>query len=174
MIPALLVGMLMFVAGAAFGFLVLLPQALPILFSFQTEGLENLITYSEYFSFVVQLMLAMGLSFEIPLVIMLLTALGIVVPESLNRFRRFAMVLACCRWGDSIAGDRHPVHDPDDGADSAALRGRLRGLLADSSAPDSSGRGDGRSCSWSASVCRPDSPASSPVKPLPKKPGRAR
>jgi Tat protein translocase TatC len=93
-IPALLAGTLMFVAGAAFGFLVLLPQSLPILFSFQNEGLENLITFSEYFSFVVQLMLAMGLAFEIPLVIMLLTALGIVVPESLNRFRRLAIVLA--------------------------------------------------------------------------------
>lgn len=93
-VPALLAGTLMFVAGAAFGFLVLLPQSLPILFSFQNEGLENLITFSEYFSFVVQLMLAMGLAFEIPLVIMLLTALGVVAPASLNRFRRLAIVFA--------------------------------------------------------------------------------
>jgi Tat protein translocase TatC len=93
-VPALLAGTLMFIAGAAFGFLVLLPQSLPILFSFQSQGLENLITFSEYFSFVVQVCLAMGISFEIPLLIMLLTALGIVEPVTLNRFRRFAIVLA--------------------------------------------------------------------------------
>jgi Tat protein translocase TatC len=93
-VPAMLAGTLMFIAGAAFGFVVLLPQSLPILFSFQSEGLENLITFSEYFSFVVQVCLAMGISFEIPLVIMLLTALGIVEPATLNRFRRFAIVLS--------------------------------------------------------------------------------
>jgi Tat protein translocase TatC len=93
-VPALLAGTLMFIAGATFGFLVLLPQSLPILFSFQNQGLEILITFSEYFSFVVQLVLAMGLAFEIPLVIMLLTALGILDPQRLNRFRRFAIVLA--------------------------------------------------------------------------------
>jgi Tat protein translocase TatC len=93
-VPALLAGTLMFTVGAAFGFMVLLPQSLPILFSFQSEGLENLITFSEYFSFVVQLCLAMGIAFEIPLLIMLLTALGVVSPATLNRFRRFAVVLA--------------------------------------------------------------------------------
>ena len=63
----MLAGTLMFMVGATFGFVVLLPQSLPILFSFQSEGLENLITFSEYFSFVVQVCLAMGISFEIPL-----------------------------------------------------------------------------------------------------------
>lgn len=93
-VPALLAGTLMFLGGAAFGFLVLLPQSLPILFSFQSEGLVNLITFQEYFSFVIQIVLAMGLSFEIPLVIMLLAALGLVTPGGLNRFRRFAIVLS--------------------------------------------------------------------------------
>jgi Tat protein translocase TatC len=94
LVPGLCAGLVLFLAGAAFGYLVLLPQSLPILFSFQSEGLENLITFQEYFSFVVQLVLAMGLAFEIPLVIMLLTALGVIAPAGLNRFRRFAIVLA--------------------------------------------------------------------------------
>ncbi len=93
-IPALLAGTLMFAGGAVFGFAVLLPKSLPILFSFQTEGLENLITFSEYFGFTLQVVLAMGLAFEIPLVIMLLTGLGVVTPSSLNRFRRYAVVLS--------------------------------------------------------------------------------
>ena len=60
-LPAAFVGLLLFIGGSLFAFFVLLPQALPILFSFQSEGLENLITFSEYFSFVTQLVLAMGL-----------------------------------------------------------------------------------------------------------------
>jgi Tat protein translocase TatC len=97
-VPAVSFGGLMFVGGAAFGYFVLLPQSLPILFSFQSEGLAILITYNEYFGFALQLMIAMGISFEIPLFMMLLTALGIVSPATLNRFRRYAIVLG------SIAG----------------------------------------------------------------------
>ena len=85
----------LFLGGAAFGYLILLPQSLPILFSFQSEGLAILISYKEYYSFVLQMVMAMGISFEIPLVIMLLTAVGVVTPAVLNRFRRFAIVLAC-------------------------------------------------------------------------------
>lgn len=92
--PAVGAGLVLFVIGGAFAYFALLPQALPILFSFQSEGLEPLITFKEYFSFVVQLVLAMGLCFEIPLVIMLLTALGVTSPTGLTRFRRFAVVLA--------------------------------------------------------------------------------
>jgi Tat protein translocase TatC len=93
-VPALGAGLLLFCLGGVFAYVAILPQALPILFSFQSEGLETLITFAEYFSFVVQLVLAMGLSFEIPLVIMLLTALGVITPAGLNRFRRYAIVLA--------------------------------------------------------------------------------
>jgi Tat protein translocase TatC len=93
-VPALGVGLVLFCAGGAFAFVFILPKALPILFSFQSEGLEILITFEKYFGFVVQLVLAMGLCFEIPLVMMMLAALGIVNPAGLNRFRRYAIVLS--------------------------------------------------------------------------------
>ncbi|MGH7702090.1 MAG: twin-arginine translocase subunit TatC, partial [Gemmatimonadales bacterium] len=69
--------------------------ALKVLFSFQSEALALVITYNEYFSFVLQIVLALGLSFELPLVIILLSALGVLTPAGINRFRRFAIVLAC-------------------------------------------------------------------------------
>lgn len=94
-IPTLVAGTGLFLGGAAFGYLILLPKSLPILFSFQTEGLAILISFREYYSFMLQIVLAMGLAFEIPLVIMLLTALGVVTPMALKRFRRFAVVLSC-------------------------------------------------------------------------------
>lgn len=93
-LPAVFFAVLLFIAGSLFSFFVILPQALPILMGFQSEGLVNLITFQAYFSFVTNLVLAMGLCFELPLVIIMLTILGLVTPAHLTRFRRFAVVLA--------------------------------------------------------------------------------
>ncbi len=93
-LPALLVGTLLFLAGCVVGYAALLPLSLPVLFSFQTEGLAILITYEEYFSFVLQIMLSMGIAFEIPLLMVMLTAFGVTEPATYTRFRRFAVVLS--------------------------------------------------------------------------------
>ncbi len=94
-LPALLIGLLLFLVGAGLGWVFVVPQALRVLFSFQSDALALLITYNEYFDFVVQIMLALGISFELPLVMILLSALGILSPSAINRFRRFAIILAC-------------------------------------------------------------------------------
>jgi sec-independent protein translocase protein TatC len=78
--PALGFGLVLFLTGSALGYFYLLPQALRVLFSFQSEALALVITYNEYFSFVLQIVLAMGISFELPLVIILLAAVGVISP----------------------------------------------------------------------------------------------
>lgn len=93
--PALLVGLLLFLLGAVLGWLFVVPQALAVFFGVQSEALAYVITYNEYFSFVIQIILALGISFELPLLIIILAALGIVTPAVLNRFRRYAIVLSC-------------------------------------------------------------------------------
>ena len=93
-VPALLVGTLLFIVGAAIGYVFVVPQALRVLFSFQSEALQPMITYDAYFGFVVQIVIGLGLSFEIPLVITILAGFGLVTPAALNRFRRFEVVLA--------------------------------------------------------------------------------
>ncbi len=69
-----------------------MPQALQVLFSFQTEAIQPFITYDNYFGFVLQVVLALGLSFELPLVIIILAWLGVIGAAELARFRRFAVV----------------------------------------------------------------------------------
>jgi Tat protein translocase TatC len=93
-VPALFVGSVLFLTGAALSFIFVVPQALEVLFSFQTDSLATMITFEKYFDFVVQLMLAMGISFELPLVIIILASFGLVTPAGLNRFRRVAIVMA--------------------------------------------------------------------------------
>ena len=85
----------LFVAGVALSFYVVLPLAIGWLMNLaaNTDALEPMITYRDYFSFAVNMSLAFGLCFELPIVILLLSTLGIVTPEFLRRYRRHALVL---------------------------------------------------------------------------------
>ncbi len=93
-IPALFAGMLLFIGGAVGGYLVVVPPALRFLLNIEPEALQTLITFNFYFSFIIQISLAMGLAFELPLVLMLLTWLGVVTPMLLSRYRQYAVVLS--------------------------------------------------------------------------------
>jgi Tat protein translocase TatC len=95
LVPALFVGLGLFLVGAVVAYVFVVPQALRVLFSFQTEAIQPFITYDAYFDFVLQVVLALGLSFELPLVIIILAWLDVVGPAELARFRRFAVVGAC-------------------------------------------------------------------------------
>jgi Tat protein translocase TatC len=92
LVPALFVGLLLFLTGAALAYVFVVPQALKVLFSFQTEAIQPFITYDNYFDFVLQVVLALGLSFELPLVIIILAWLEVIGPADLARFRRYAVV----------------------------------------------------------------------------------
>src|SRR6478609_4664306 len=94
LVPALFVGLVLFLIGVGVAYVFVVPQALRVLFSFQTEAIEPFITYDAYFDFVLQVVLALGLSFELPLVIIILAWLGVVTPVVLHRFRRYAIVLS--------------------------------------------------------------------------------
>ena len=93
-IPALIVGMFLFLFGAVGGYLVVVPPALQFLLNIEPEALQTLITFHFYFSFIIQISLAMGLAFELPLLLILLTWLGVVTPMWLARFRQYAFVLS--------------------------------------------------------------------------------
>jgi sec-independent protein translocase protein TatC len=83
---------LLFIGGVSLGWFVVLPLALPWLLSFGAPALEPMITAGEYFSFASSLVLAFGVAFELPVVLLGLAALGIVTPRFLCRYRRHAVV----------------------------------------------------------------------------------
>jgi Tat protein translocase TatC len=93
-VPALAAGLVLFVGGVVLAYVWVLPAALRILFSFQSADLETIITADAYFSFAAQLMLAFGVMFELPLVMVLLAAFRIVNPAFFARNRPFALVIA--------------------------------------------------------------------------------
>jgi sec-independent protein translocase protein TatC len=89
----LFAGLVLFIAGAALAFIVVIPLALPWLLDFGTSIMEPLITAEEYFGFVFAMVLTFGVSFELPIVVLALSALGIVTPQFLSKYRRHAVVI---------------------------------------------------------------------------------
>jgi sec-independent protein translocase protein TatC len=92
-IGVLFSGVFLFVAGAALAYFVVVPLALPWLFGFAGPSLVPLITAEDYFSFIFAMVLTFGLSFELPIVVLALAALGIVTPQLLSKYRRHAVVV---------------------------------------------------------------------------------
>ncbi|MGZ8469107.1 MAG: twin-arginine translocase subunit TatC [Gemmatirosa sp.] len=92
-IPVLAGGVGLFLAGAALAFFVVLPFTLRFLLSFQSSAIEPMLTVSGYFDFAIGMAMAFGIVFELPIVILALTALGIITPKFLNTYRRHAVVL---------------------------------------------------------------------------------
>jgi sec-independent protein translocase protein TatC len=93
-IPAIAAAVLLFAVGVMIAYVAILPITLRFLLTFETESLEPMITAAQYFGFAITMSLAFGAVFELPIVILGLTALGIVTPRMLRRFRRYAVILS--------------------------------------------------------------------------------
>jgi sec-independent protein translocase protein TatC len=91
-IPVLIGGAFLFLAGAALAYFVVVPLTLRFLMTFQAESLTQMITAANYFSFITNLILLFGVVFELPIVIVALAALGVVQARMLARFRKHAFV----------------------------------------------------------------------------------
>lgn len=87
-IPALVASVGLFLVGAAMSFFVVLPFALRFFLGFGTGALEPVITIGDYFSFAMRITLVFGLVFETPLVVLVLTHVGILSPRTIRRYRR--------------------------------------------------------------------------------------
>jgi len=90
--PLLVTTTLLFYTGVSFGFLVVIPQVIIFLMSFGTAYLSPLIGIGAYFELVSRLALAFGLVFQLPLVVLFLSVIGLVEPKTLMRTWRYAIL----------------------------------------------------------------------------------
>ncbi len=91
-VPALAGGFVLFLLGVAMAYFLVLPLGLRFLLGFQTQALSPIITIGEYLKFTVRMILAFGIIFQLPLVSVLLAALGLIDSQTLKRYRRHAIV----------------------------------------------------------------------------------
>ncbi len=85
---------LFFFTGVLFCYFLLLPFAIPFLVTYKTEHLKPIIKIGDYIDFTLKFMLASGAVFELPLLMIILGRMGIIQPESLAKFRKYAFLIA--------------------------------------------------------------------------------
>jgi sec-independent protein translocase protein TatC len=105
-IPFVLVSLILFAAGVVFSFLII-PRGLSFLLGFGGPNLVPLITADRYLGFLIFLILAFGLSFELPLVLIFLAGARIITSAQLRAWRRYAA------FGTAVfAAVATPTQDP--------------------------------------------------------------
>jgi sec-independent protein translocase protein TatC len=98
---------LMFIAGVAFGYFILIPPATSFLMTFGSNIATPMIKIGNYISIVTRLLVASGAVFETPVIILFLARMGIVKAKMLSSKRRHAIVAAFI-----IAALITPTFDP--------------------------------------------------------------
>ncbi len=91
-IPLVFISTILFVIGAGFCFMVVLPLSIDFLTGFSGEQIINTITIGSYISFAGLLMMAFGFGFQMPIAAYFLGKMGIVNARMLSKGRRYALV----------------------------------------------------------------------------------
>ncbi len=92
LIPFVLFSSILFLVGSLFGYFVVFPYGFKFFIGFATEDIQALPSVKQYFSFTIRLLLAFGVVFELPVVVFFMTKIGLITPDSMKRFRKFAIL----------------------------------------------------------------------------------
>jgi sec-independent protein translocase protein TatC len=107
--PFIIMGTLFFVAGGAFGFYVVIPTMFRFLVEMiPHEAVTEAYSVERYFTNVVQLLIAFGLIFELPLLMWVLAAAGVVQPQTFAKGRRYWLI-ASFVIGGVLTADPSPI-----------------------------------------------------------------
>lgn len=86
------ISVVLFLAGAAFCFYIVMPLGLKYLLAVGSEGVQSIpfISKSSYLNFLITFLLTFGLVFEMPVVLLALVRIGLLTPKALARKRKYA------------------------------------------------------------------------------------
>lgn len=84
----------LFIIGVLFSYYLVLPTAIEFFIGFGTDGLQPLFSIGQYIDFVVGFIIPFGITFELPLIIVALGALGILSSQRVRKFRKIFILLA--------------------------------------------------------------------------------
>ncbi|MCX5755761.1 MAG: twin-arginine translocase subunit TatC [Gemmatimonadetes bacterium] len=93
-VPVLGFALALFLAGVALAVFIFVPVTAAMMTTVKSEWLTSMITAEEYFGFIFFISLAFGAVFELPILVLILTALGLITPQLLQRVRRWAVVIS--------------------------------------------------------------------------------
>jgi sec-independent protein translocase protein TatC len=93
MLPFVISSTILFICGILFGYYLALPPAFSFFVEFSSDFLKPMFSLREYLSLSLKLLLAFGVSFELPVVIFFLARIGVVSSKMLSRNRRYAILI---------------------------------------------------------------------------------
>ena len=88
-LPFLLLVPVLFIAGVVFSYFIVVPAATEFLLNFNQDNFNIQVRASEYYSFFILTLIALGLMFQVPMGVVAVTRLGIVTPQQLSHNRRY-------------------------------------------------------------------------------------
>lgn len=92
--PFVIFATLFFAIGGYFSYKIILPFGLTFLIGYGGALIVPVISVSNYVTFVTRVILAFGVIFELPLIVVFLTKLGLVTPDVMKSFRKYAIIAA--------------------------------------------------------------------------------
>ena len=106
-LPLMLMVPVLFIAGAAFGYFVVLERAVAFLQNFNDDSFDILLQAKDYFKFAVLFVAGIGLLFQIPVGVLAITRLGIFTPRQLAKNRGYVILAIAI-----VAAVATPTPDP--------------------------------------------------------------
>lgn len=91
-IPVILFSFMAFAVGVLFAYFVIIPFSLDFFVSMGYADVHNNFSINYYFSYILWVILASGLIFELPVLVMILSSIGLVTPAFMKHYRRHAYV----------------------------------------------------------------------------------
>ena len=91
-LPLVISSTVLFLCGMAFAYFLIFPFAFKVLASFAPEGVVWMTDIDKYFNFVLSMFIVFGVTFEIPVAVVLLVRMGIVSVEKLKEIRPYVIV----------------------------------------------------------------------------------
>jgi len=93
-LPVLGMGTVFFLLGGAFGYYIAFPRAASWLLELGSEEFKPLIHAEDYFDLITTILIGLGVVFQIPTLTFILSRIGLVTPQLLIRFWRYAFVVS--------------------------------------------------------------------------------
>lgn len=92
LLPIALLSAIFFIGGGVFCYFVVFPYAFNFFLGFSSEQIQAMPRITDYLDFVIKLLLAFGLIFEMPLFSFFLSRMGVITAQMMRKVRRYAIL----------------------------------------------------------------------------------
>lgn len=93
LILAIILGGGFFVLGVVFAYIIVMPIVLKFFSGFQTQTIKPMISFNNHLSFVINILIAFGVVFELPVMMVLLTRFGLLNPSIFSKYRKYMILI---------------------------------------------------------------------------------